>query len=140
VGARLLADWLAAPLADLQGISHRHDAAEEMHRDARLRQDVRKTFPGTFDLTRLLGRVATQRCGPRDLQQIGRTLAMLPTLKARLTERKSAALQQIEADLQLCPELRNQLESALADNCPLSAADGHFIRPGFDEQLDNLRE
>lgn len=140
MGARLLADWLAAPLADLQAIAHRHDAVEELYRDASLRQEVRKTLADIFDLTRLLGRVATQRCGPRDLQQIGRTLAILPTLKSRLTDRKSEAIQRIEADLQLCPELRSQLESALADNCPLSAADGHFIRPGFDEQLDNLRE
>lgn len=140
MGARLLADWLAAPLAELDAIARRHDAVEELYRDAGLRSDARKTLGDTFDVTRLLGRVATQRCGPRDLQQIGRTLAMLPALKARLAERKSAVVRDIEADLQLCPELRSQLESALVDTCPLSAADGHFIRPGFDAQLDELRE
>lgn len=140
MGARLLADWLAAPLTDLKSIGGRHDSVDELYRDAALRADVRKTLGDSFDLTRLIGRVATQRCGPRDLQQIGRTLAMLPTLKARLTGRKSALLSQIEADLELCPELRSHLEAALADTCPLSAADGQFIRTGFDESLDALRE
>jgi DNA mismatch repair protein MutS len=140
MGARLLADWLAAPLTDLASIGGRHDSVDELYRDATLRTDVRKTLGDSFDLTRLIGRVATQRCGPRDLQQIGRTLAMLPTLKARLTGRKSVLLSKIEADLELCPELRSHLEAALADTCPLSAADGQFIRAGYDESLDALRE
>jgi DNA mismatch repair protein MutS len=140
MGARLLADWLAAPLTDLPEIDRRHEAVAELHRDAALRGDVRKTLNEIFDLTRLIGRVATQRCGPRDLQQIGRTLALLPTLKARLTHRKSVALTAIEGDLELCPQLRSHLEAALADTCPISAADGQFIRAGFDEQLDALRE
>lgn len=140
MGARLLADWLAAPLTDLSAIDRRHEAVAELHRDAGLRGDVRKTLGDIFDLTRLIGRVATQRCGPRDLQQIGRTLALLPTLKARLTGRNSMALTAIEGDLELCPQLRSHLEAALADTCPISAAEGQFIRAGFDEQLDGLRE
>ena len=46
----------------------------------------------------------------------------------------------IESQLHLCPQLRAQLEAGLADECPLSASDGNFIRSGFDEQLDSLRE
>ena len=69
-----------------------------------------------------------------------RTLANLPKLKARLTDRKPQRLAFIEAHLHLCPELRARLESALADECPLSASDGNFIREGFDEELDSLRQ
>ncbi len=32
------------------------------------------------------------------------------------------------------------MNAALADECPLSAADGNFIRAGFDAELDALRE
>ncbi len=140
MGARLLADWLAAPLTNLAEIAHRQEAIGELCRDATPRGEIRKTLGDIFDLTRLIGRVATQRCGPRDLQQISRTLAILPDLKRRLAAASSASLRGIEAELEPLPELRQRLESALAETCPLSAADGHFIRPGFDAPLDSLRE
>lgn len=140
MGARLLADWLAAPLTDVQGISGRQDAVEEWLREATARADIRDWLADIFDLTRLIGRVATQRCGPRDLQQIARTLGVLPRIKGRLAERGAGRLKLLADELQLMPELRERLELALAETCPVSAADGQFIRVGFDPQLDGLRE
>ncbi len=140
MGSRLLADWIAAPLIDIEEINSRLDAVSEIVADVKLRDSIRSTLKETYDLTRLLARIATSRTGPRDLQQVACTLAGLPKLKAKLTDRNSSILCDIEAELHLCPELRAQLESALNDECPLSAADGNFIRSGFDLQLDALRE
>ncbi len=140
MGSRLLADWIAAPLIDEAKIDSRLDSVEELFADPALRRDVRTALKKTFDLTRLLARIATGRTGPRDLQQVGVTLAGLPALKARLADRQSARLSFVEQHLHLCPALRSSLEAALADECPLSAADGNFIREGFDEDLDALRE
>lgn len=140
MGARLLGAWMSAPLTEAAGISLRHEAVAEVSEANDLRDEVRETLKGVFDLSRLLGRIATGRTGPRDLQQVGRTLAMLPRLKARLSDRSSAMIGQIERQIHLCPELRARLEEGLVDQCPLSTADGGFIKPGFDEQLDQLRE
>lgn len=140
MGSRLLADWIAAPSISIPVINGRHDAIEEFVRDNSLRSDVSTTLKETFDISRLLARVASGRTGPRDLQQVARTLAGLPQLKARLAERQPERLQFIEAHLHLCPALRGQLESALNDECPIAAAEGNFIRTGFDQELDSLRE
>tara|TARA_R110002049_G_scaffold2750_2_gene21666 strand:+ start:526111 stop:528729 length:2619 start_codon:yes stop_codon:yes gene_type:complete len=140
MGSRLLADWIAAPLIDIDAINARLDSVAELANDVTLRGDVRTTLKQTYDLTRLLARIATGRTGPRDLQQVAVTLANLPKLKARLTDRSAARLTFVESHLHLCPELRCQLESALADECPLAASDGNFIRAGFDKDLDALRE
>ncbi|NND96019.1 MAG: DNA mismatch repair protein MutS [Pirellulaceae bacterium] len=140
MGSRMLSDWIAAPLIQPSAIEARLDSVSEMVNDATLRGGVRQSLKQTFDLSRLLARIATGRTGPRDLQQVATTLASLPQLKARLTDRKSERLGSIEAHLHLCPQLRSQLESALADECPLSAGDGNFIRPGFDSELDTLRD
>ena len=53
--------------------------------------------------------------------------------------RHSRLLCQLEADLDLCPDLRSKLETALVSDCPLSARDGGFIRGGYNEELDRLR-
>ncbi|MDA7864948.1 DNA mismatch repair protein MutS [bacterium] len=139
MGSRLLADWISAPLIDATGINQRLDAVEMLSTETGFRADTRKTLNQTFDLTRLLGRIATGRTGPRDLQQVQRTLASLPLLKAQLANRQPERLCFIDAHLHLCPDLRSNLEQGLADECPLSAADGNFIRIGFDAELDDLR-
>ena len=47
---------------------------------------------------------------------------------------------QLEGQIDLCVDLRSKLDAALADDCPLSARDGGFIRDGFHPPLDALRE
>ena len=88
MGSRLLADWIAAPLIDQRAIDDRLDAVDELLADPTLRADIRATLKHTFDLTRLLARIATGRTGPRDLQQVAKTLNGLPKLKSRLQGRQ----------------------------------------------------
>ncbi len=140
MGARQLGDWLSNPLTDAQQIAARLDAVEELVNEDALRGQIRDYLRGVYDLQRLLARVTTGRASPRDLNFIGRTLAGLPQLKARLTARRSALLCRLEAELDLCPEVRGELESALVTDCPLSPRDGGLIREGFDPELDRLRE
>ena len=140
MGSRMLADWIANPLTDREAIDARLDAVEELCHEATLRADLREELKDVYDLERLLARVTTGRASPRDLSFIGRTLGQLPKIKAKLTARGSRLLGQLEADLDLCPEVRSQLEAALEEQCPLSPREGGFIRSGYHEQLDHLRE
>lgn len=140
MGSRLLADWIASPLTGIDDINARLDAVGELNSHASLCSDVRGQLRGVYDLERLLARVTTGRATPRDLSFIGRTLAGLPKLKAKLTARQSLRLQELEQQIDLCPELRSTLDAALVDDCPLSARDGGVIRKGYRQPLDELRE
>jgi len=140
MGSRMLAEWVASPLTAIDAIQERLDATEELGRDHGCRGELREQLQGVYDMERLLARVNTGRCSPRDLRFIGQTLATLPKIKAKLTARHSELLRRLEAELDLCPDLRSQLESALRDDCPLTAREGGFIRDGFNAQLDGLRE
>ena len=90
LGARLLADWLAAPLTDVAAIDERLDAVAELVADASLTANLRESLAQIYDMQRLLARVTTGRASPRDLSFVGRTLASLPKVKAKLTARSSA--------------------------------------------------
>jgi DNA mismatch repair protein MutS len=140
MGARLLGEWLANPLTETPAVAARLDAVEELMGDTGLRSQIRDYLRGVYDLERLLARVTTGRASPRDLSFIGRTLGTLPKLKAKLTARRSELLGRLEADLDLCPDVRSKLESGLIGDCPLNARDGGFIRGGFSAELDRLRE
>ncbi|MDI9445967.1 MAG: DNA mismatch repair protein MutS, partial [Planctomycetota bacterium] len=140
MGSRLLAEWIANPLTEIGAISARLDAVEELVADAALTEDLHKALRQAYDVERLLTRVTTGRATPRDLSFLGRTLACLPAIKARLTARNSDLLSSIEARIDLCAELRSRLDAALVDQCPLAAGEGGFIRDGFHGPLDALRE
>ena len=140
LGARLLADWLAAPLTDVAAINARIDAVDELVTNATVTNQLRETLREIYDIQRLLSRVITGRASPRDLSFVGRTLACLPKVKAKLTGRTSVLLRDIESRLDLCADIRGPLEQALVDDCPLTTRDGNFIRAGYRSDVDELRE
>jgi len=140
MGSRLLAEWLANPLTDRLAIEARLDAVEELLKDAALASELRTTLRQVYDVERLLARVVTQRATPRDLGFLGRTLRVLPALKARLVDSGYRRLAELAGQIDPCDDLRTTLQSALNDECPLSSRDGGFIRKGFHPELDALRE
>lgn len=140
MGARLLADWLSSPLMNLTQIEDRLDAVAELVSELSLRDDLREALQGMYDLQRLTSRVATGRCTPRDLTCLSSTLGQLPRMKAQLTDRRAARLVTLEQRIDLCGEVQHAIAQTVVDEPPVTVADGGVIRPGFSEQLDELRE
>ncbi|WP_391732751.1 DNA mismatch repair protein MutS [Tautonia sociabilis] len=140
MGARLLCEWLTAPLTDLEAITRRHAAVAELLADPALRADLRAALDRAHDLERLAARAATLRASPRDLSCLAKTLGLLPRIKARLAERGSPLLNELEQALELCPEIRAGIEQALVDDPPLALKEGGLIREGYHPTLDELRE
>ena len=140
MGARLLGDWFANPLTNVDQINSRLDAVGELVSHPPLTAEVRTELKSIYDMQRLLARVTTGRATPRDLSFVARTLSSLPRLKAKLTGRTSERLTLLESRIDLCADIRGQLEAALEDDCPLTARDGGFIRSGYHAELDEQRE
>ncbi len=139
MGGRLLHDCLLAPLTEKPAIDARLDAVDELVRGHQLRGDLRDLLDATADLHRLATRVSTARATPKDLAAVGRTLRLLPKLKAKLAGHKAELLAELETKLELCPDLRELLERALVDDPPYTAKEGGILRPGYHAPLDELR-
>ena len=139
MGARLLTDWIANPLTSLKQIESRLDAVEELSQNPVLCAEVREQLAKTYDLQRLTARIATGRASARDLSFLAQTLALLPKLKAKLSGRKAELLQSLEADIDLCAEVRSDIETMIIEDPPLTLNEGGVIRPGFSDELDELR-
>jgi len=139
MGARLLADWLSNPLICSEQIRSRADAVEELTQQSQLLGDLREQLDQTYDLQRLATRIATGRCSPRDLVWLAKTLSLLPKTKQLLAESKAGKLQELEAGIDLCEEVREDIDSILVDDPPLLITEGGMIRDGHDARLDELR-
>ena len=140
MGARLLQDWLSNPLTSKKAIERRLNAVAELVGDTKFCRDLRDQLKHAYDLQRLATRVATLRASPRDLGSLGRTLALLPKLKACLSGRSSDLLKTLEARLDLCAEVRAEIDATLADELPVTTTEGGIVRDGFHSELDELRE
>ncbi len=140
MGARLLAQWVANPLAVVDEITARQDAVEELLGANLLRKDLSGLLAQCYDIERLTARIATRRASPRDLGFLARSLALVPRLKDKLAGRTAPLLAALDENLELLPELRQTLDTALTDDPPLVAREGGIIRAGYHAELDELRE
>jgi DNA mismatch repair protein MutS len=130
---------VVAPLAERPAIEARLDAVEELTTEHGPRSELREILGEAFDLQRLTARISTGRASPRDLAGVRDTLRLLPRLKAKVTARRAALLNDLESRLELCPDLRELLDGALVDQPPTNPREGGLIRPGYDAELDELR-
>jgi DNA mismatch repair protein MutS len=140
MGARLLAEWLSNPLTNVETINRRLDAVQEFAENALLCSELRDSLRNAYDLQRLTARAATGRASPRDLRCLADTLKLLPKVKAKLCGRSAALIQELEGALDLCADVRADVDASLVDEPPLSIQEGGLIRPGCHAGLDELRD
>jgi DNA mismatch repair protein MutS len=139
MGARLLTEWLSAPLVAKPAIDDRLDAVAALVADASLATRLAERLTGIGDLERLTARVISGRAGPRDLERIGHATAILPDLIALLRP-STGLLADLRDRLDPCDDLAGRIGETLREGCPVFARDGGFIRPGHDSRLDELVE
>src|SRR5260370_1380707 len=139
MGGRLLRQRLMPPSLSQPETEARLDALGELLAETILRAELRKELAGVLDLERLLAKVTLGSAGPRDLLALGKSLERIPQLKRRVETRQSARLQAIRDGLDDVPEVHNAILAAIADEPPMNVTDGGAIRPGFNAELDELR-
>ncbi len=143
MGARLVRRWLLAPLVDPVAVNARLDAVDVLYADPRGRDRLREAIDGVRDLERLASRAAMGRAVPRELGSLRDSILRLPDVAAALDAiegRERAALLECAADeLDPLADVGADLERALVERPAAQAADGDAIRPGYDAELDDLR-
>jgi DNA mismatch repair protein MutS len=139
MGARLLRRWLSRPLRDPEQIRRRHDAIRTLIETAD-HEPLRDTLAAIGDLERILARVALGTARPRDLSTLRYALARLPELHQGLDGIDSPLLAELDQELGEHPEIHARLARALIEQPPMLVRDGGVLAPGFDAELDELRQ
>ncbi len=140
MGARLLRQWILAPLTEVRAIQARLDAVTALHGAATARTALRDALDGVRDLERLAGKSAAQRATPRELRALGDSLARLPAVAAALARTERAGLLDgIAASWDDAHELADEIRRTLVERPPLGYGDGETIATGIDASLDELR-
>jgi DNA mismatch repair protein MutS len=140
MGKRLLRATLLRPASGLAEIEARLEAVGEAAADLRRREGLRRSMDGVLDLERLLGRVATDSAGPREVMALAATLGCLPGVVGAVRLFESARWQELGASIDPLEDLHEMIVGTIAEEPPVSLGDGGAIREGVDAELDELRE
>jgi DNA mismatch repair protein MutS len=140
MGKRLLRASLLRPASGLREIEARLEAVGEAAGDLRRREGQRRSMDGVLDLERLLGRVALDSAGPREVMALAKTLGCLPGVVAAVRLFESARWQELAASVDPLEDLHEMIVRTIAEEPPVSLGDGGAIREGVDVELDELRE
>ena len=136
MGARTLRGWIARPLARCADVNARLDAVQAFVDDRATLSSLRALLSGVRDLERLIAKVDAGRANPRDVKGLAASLRPVPDVAAPLA---GMGLSGIAGRLRPQPEIVDLIDRAIVDDPPVMLADGGFIAPGFDAELDEIR-
>ena len=144
MGARLLRQWLLAPLVDRVQIESRLAAVTALG-DTLVRAALREALDGVRDIERLAGKTAAGRASPRELRSLGDSVARLPAVEAALkraltgAETKANSFARHAESWDSCADISDEILRTLVDRPPVTIGDEPSIREGIDKALDEWR-
>ena len=145
MGARLLRQWLLAPLVDRVEIDARLSAVDALG-DGLIRAALREALDGVRDIERLSGKAAAGRASPRELRSLGDSIVRLPAVETALGRARAAAESGKDGAFTThvgswddCKDLGDQIIRTLVERPPITIGDEASVRDGFDGTLDEWR-
>lgn len=138
MGGRMLRSWIEQPLTGLEAIRERQEAVAGFTLHLEVREQLREALKKTYDLQRILGKLAGNSANARDLLALRNTLKQLPEIKNILTGLSAGRIQVLRENLNPLPDLGELLSQSLRDDPPLTVKEGGMIRPSFHEELATL--
>jgi DNA mismatch repair protein MutS len=145
MGARMMREWLLAPLVDRNLIDARLDGVAALS-DTLVRSAMREALDGVRDIERLAGKTAAGRASPREVRALGDSMARLPMVESALERARSiagekgvSAFDRHVATWDGCGDLCTEIVRTLVDRPPIAIGDESSIREGVDGTLDEWR-
>lgn len=140
MGKRMLKSCIEQPLVNPIRIMRRLDAVEALCSDPYLLGSLRDALSGVYDLERLMTKVMYKTASAHDLKSLSSTAEMLPTVKDILSSINSELIKSLNKEISTLDEIANLIENAINDELPQTMKDGGVIKPGFNAELDRLRD
>ncbi len=138
MGARLLKHNLLFPLQDKNRIVNRLDAVTFFFKNSLIRKELRGLLSQVYDLERLNGRMILGSGNGRDMLALKNSFACLPAIATLLEQCNTRKLLDIQGEFDALVDLHALLDKAVHPEVPITLREGHLIKSGYNEELDEL--
>lgn len=139
MGARLMNRLILNPLKSREEIEFRQEGVNELYNATVIRIGIADSLGGIRDIERIAGKISNNNLTPRDCENLGASLSLIPNLKFQLSGFTSPIIRGICDDLGDFSSLCDLLKRAFIENPPVNVKEGGYIRAGFNKELDELR-
>ena len=144
MGARLLRQWVLAPLTDRAAIEERLETVGLLFLDALAREALRSALDGVRDIERLGAKIASGRATPRDVAALGVSLSRLPEVRNIVRQLQqgggSPLVGRLLTEWDDCAAEAETIQATIVAHPPLVIGEEPTITVGVDGELDRLRE
>lgn len=147
MGSRLLRQWIKQPLNQLDPIESRLDAVDALKADLLTREEVRDQLHQMYDLERLLARIASDYHNPRDLLALKESLlatfelsTILDQLDCPRLNEMATFFKDINNPDHVFHQIVSVINNAIVDPAPLLISQVNFIKDGYNDELDSLKQ
>ncbi len=138
MGSRLLARWLNRPLRSQVILEQRYQSIAQLQTDSHY-ELIFPLLKSIADIERVLTRIALRSARPRDFERLRLSLETYPKLQDSLQTIDDPLVRKLAEKISTFPQQQLLLRQAIIDNPPVLIRDGGVIAPGYNQQLDELR-
>lgn len=141
MGSRTLQRWLHRPLTDVSILKRRQSSITELQMADYI--ELQSFLKQVGDLERVLARLALRSARPRDFTRMRQAFEQLPLIQTFLQNdlcKPTTGLGELAKDINEFPDFVELLQSAIIESPPVLIRDGGVIAPGFNQELDELRD
>lgn len=140
MGARMLRSYIEHPLLDVKRILDRQGAVTTLYNDLVLRGEISNLLNNVLDLERLMTKVVYGSANGKDMRAISSTISVIPEIKNLLYTVNTKELVNIRENLDPLDDIRSLIDDMIVELPPFSIREGGFIKDGFSQEVDKLRE
>ncbi len=144
MGGRMLKKMLLYPLTSLEKIEARLSCVQDMLNSRQECAEIRHLLKDIYDMERLLGKVAMHRANARDLLALKASLAAIPGIRNIVSrilstpDTGSSYLKKLLSQLDPLEDVCSLIEAAMREDSSAHMREGHFIKKGYNPELDEL--
>ena len=136
MGARLLREWLALPLQNIEKINGRLNAVSALIGSGDTLGDIQERLSDIGDMERIVSKAASGRILPRELLQLSRGLKKIAEI-GKISSQLN--IKEAVPPFRNCSGLASGIGRTLLPDAASQLGKGPVIAPGVSAELDHLR-
>ncbi|MBR1987836.1 MAG: DNA mismatch repair protein MutS [Clostridia bacterium] len=138
-GSRLLRNWIRQPLQSKTKINERLDMVNSLYNNSLVRNDLTFSLSKIQDIERIVGKLAYGNITPKECLALSKSLQQVPMIKQAIISTNEKNFLNIASQLIDTTEISNLIDATINPDAPAILKEGGYIRAGFNQSLDELR-
>ncbi|MFK4785793.1 DNA mismatch repair protein MutS [Fusobacterium sp. MFO224] len=135
MGSRLLKKIVKNPLLNIKKIKQRQNDIGFFIDEVLLREETREQLKNIYDIERIIGKLILETINGRDLIALKQSIFSSLELYKLLNDSKI-----LDLKLEKLIDIYNLVEESIVEEPPFSIREGGIIKPGYNKELDELRD